>query len=190
MVDKSVSGETTDQHLVAGFLAGNTDCFGVLVERYWSMAVALAFSIVRDAAQAEDVAQESFLRAYSHLRELRDPSRLAGWLARIVTQRSADCIRRRAREAVTPMLEPSDLAAPAATPGNPGLTDKQRRLVRSAVERLPEKSRHVVIMRFIGELSTEQIAHQLGRRTGTVRVCLHRAYKKLRKALAPLAEEV
>jgi len=58
------------------------------------------------------------------------------------------------------------------------------------VSRLPEKTRNVVLMRFVGGFSAVQIARQLGQKPGTVRVWLHRAYNILRKDLAPLLEEV
>ena len=73
---------------------------------------------------------------------------------------------------------------------NPGLTESQIHFVRTRVSQLPAKARNVVLMRFVGGLSAVQIARQLGQRPGTVRVWLHRAYKLLRKDLAPLLEEV
>ena len=78
---------------------------------------------------------------------------------------------------------------PAMT-ANPGLTKNQIHFVRQTVRRLPEKFRTMIVMRFVADLSTVQIAEQLGKRPGTVRVWLHRAYKLLRKDLAPLLEEI
>ena len=73
---------------------------------------------------------------------------------------------------------------------NPGLTAMQKQFVRGAVARLAEKYRTIIVMRFIGGLNAREIANQLGKRPGTVRVWLHRAYKILRKSLEPIAEEV
>ena len=73
---------------------------------------------------------------------------------------------------------------------NPGLSESQIHFVRQAVSELPPKSQRLIIMRFVAGLSAVQIAEQLGKRPGTVRVWLHRAYKILRKDLAPLLEEV
>ena len=77
-----------------------------------------------------------------------------------------------------------------AMAANPGLTQNQIHFVRQTVRGLPEKFRTMIVMRFVADLSTVQIAEQLGKRPGTVRVLLHRAYKLLRKDLAPLLEEV
>ena len=182
-----------DRQLVRAALLGENSAFGTIVERYWNMVVALALSKVSDAAEAEDIAQESFLKAYSQLSGLRDPSRLAGWLSKITTQQCSNSLRRTVRHkralgcGATP-VEALD-EQPAMT-ANPGLTQNQIHFVRQTVRWLPEKFRTLIIMRFVAGLSAVKIAEQLGKRPGTVRVRLHRAYKLLRKDLAPLLEEV
>ena len=184
---------TKDRQLVRAALLGETSAFGAIVEKYWNMVVALALSKVSDAAEAEDIAQESFLKAYSQLAGLRDPSRLAGWLSKITTQQCSNSLRRtvRHRRALGCRSTPVEsLDEQPALTANPGLTQKQIHFVRQTIRRLPEKFRTMIIMRFVADLSTVQIAEQLGNRPGTVRVRLHRAYKLLRKDLAPLLEEV
>lgn len=193
MAEEPVQSASDDEHLVAATLKGDAASFGTLVERYWSMAFALGLSRIGDPTQAEDVAQESFLRAYSHLHRLRDPSRFAGWLSKIVSQQCADAIRSSMRQRVALGVAASStelLDAVPAYSGNPGLTETQVEFVRRTVGQLPEKLRTPVIMRFTAGLSAVQIARQLGGRPGTVRVWLHRAYKILRKDLALLLEEV
>ena len=80
--------------------------------------------------------------------------------------------------------------AKATEAGNDRLTAGQRYLIRERVGRLPSKFQKLIVMRFVGGLSAVEIAQQLGKRPGTVRVWLHRAYKILRKDLAPILEEV
>ena len=98
-----------DQDLIDAALGGDKDSFGTLVKRHWRMAVALALTQVEDPAQAEDIAQESFIRAYAHLHKLRDRSRFAGWLGRIVVQESIDHIRKRTREKLVPISQLPEL---------------------------------------------------------------------------------
>ena len=182
-----------DRQLVRAALLGETSAFGAIVERYWNMVVALALSKISDAAEAEDIAQESFLKAYSQLANLRDPSRLAGWLSKITIQQCSNSLRRtvRCKRALGCRATPIEaLDEQPAMSANPGLTQKQIRFIRQTIRRLPEKFRTMIVMRFVADLSTVQIAEQLGKRPGTVRVRLHRAYKLLRKDLAPLLEEV
>jgi RNA polymerase sigma-70 factor (ECF subfamily) len=185
--------DASDEQLVTATIGGDTAAFGIIVERYWNMAVAIALSRIDDIVEAEDVAQESFIKAYSQLGSLRDPSRFAGWLSKIVTQQATNLLRKYARSKTGSSYEANNLeaVAPALAPnGNPGLTDEQTHFVRQTVSRLPEKFQKVIIMRFVAGLSAMQIAKRLGKRHGTVRVWLHRAYQILRKDLAPLLEEV
>jgi RNA polymerase sigma-70 factor (ECF subfamily) len=150
-------------------------------------------SRIADPAEAEDIAQESFLKAHSQLHRLRDPSRFAGWLSRIAIQQCTNLVRGRIRRKAALGAGATSFEALKAIPAyssNPGLTENQIQFVRQTVGRLPEKSQRLIIMRFMGGLSAVQIARQLGKRPGTVRVWLHRAYNILRKDLAPLLEEV
>lgn len=182
-----------DRQLVRAALLGETSAFGAIVERYWNMVVALALSKVSDAAEAEDIAQESFLKAYSQLAGLRNPSHFAGWLSKITMQQCSNSLRRTVRcsRALGCRATPIEsLEEQSAMTANPGLTQNQIHFVRQTVRGLPEKFRTMIVMRFVADLSTVQIAEQLGKRPGTVRVLLHRAYKLLRKDLAPLLEEV
>jgi len=193
MTDEHQQAESSDERLVRAALAGDLAAFGTLVERYWNMAFALALSRMSDPQEAEDIAQKSFLKAHSQLHTLRDSSRFAGWIARITLQQCANVVRKniRCRSALGSQTRaPGELEALPAYSSNPGLTETQVHFVRRTVERLPEKFQNLIIMRFMGGLSAVQIAGQLGKRPGTVRVWLHRAYKILRKDLAPLLEEV
>jgi len=182
-----------DHQLVRAALLGETSAFGAIVEKYWNMVMALALSKVSDTTEAEDIAQESFLKAYSQLINLRDPSRLAGWLSKITLQQCSNSLRRTIRNKRALGCRATSVKAldeQSAMTANPGLTQNQIQFVRQTVKNLPDKFRTMIIMRFVAGLSTVQIAEQLGKRPGTVRVRLHRAYKLLRKDLAPILEEV
>jgi RNA polymerase sigma-70 factor (ECF subfamily) len=184
---------TEDKQLIQATLRGDMSAFGILVERYWNMVVGLAMSKIGEPAEAEDIAQESFIKAYSQLHSLQNPSRFAGWLSKIALQQCSDIIRRRIRCKTALGCRATggeEMEAEAAETGNHRLTAGQRYFIRERVQRLPAKFQKLVLMRFVGGLSAVQIAKQLGKRPGTVRVWLHRAYKMLRKDLAPILEEV
>jgi RNA polymerase sigma-70 factor (ECF subfamily) len=188
MPDEAAYRGPEDADLVACAIAGDRDAFGMLVERYWRTAVAIAATVVRDPAQAEDVAQEAFVAAYRRLSSLRNPSRFAGWLATVVRQKGVDALRKAARPSPAPL---AIVAEPAWLPSsNPGLTADEAETVRAAVRSLPRKFQEVVILRFVAGLSTNDIAERLAKRPSTVRVWLHRAYGRLRKSLAAMAPEV
>ena len=157
------------------------------------MIVALALTRIGNPAEAEDIAQESFMKAYSQLHTLRKPSRFAGWLSKIALQQCTNSVRRAVRcktafGCKATLVE--DLNQPSAQVNPPGLTESQIHFVRHIIGRMPEKFRQLIIMRFVAGLSAVQIAEKLGKRPGTIRVGLHRAYNILRKDLAPLLEEV
>ncbi len=182
-----------DEMLIREVLGGDIAVFGTIIERYWNMVVALAMSKVADAAEAEDIAQDSFLKAYSHLHSLKDRSRFAGWLAKIALQECSNSVRRdiRRRAALGGRVTDSEvLDAIPAHSSNPGLSGSQIQLIRRVVSQLPAKLQKIIIMRFVAGLSSIQIARQLGKRPGTVRVWLHRAYHMLREELAPVFEEI
>ncbi len=185
--------KTSDERLVRVTLDGDVSAFGTLVERHWRTVAALALSRISDPAEAEDIAQESFLKAYAQLGRLQDPSRFAGWLSKIALQLCTDAVRRNIRHRTALKYKTEEMQGletmPVYSP-NPGLSENQVHFVRETVRQLPEKLRSLIVMRFVAGLSAVQIAEQLGKRPGTVRVWLHRAYKILRKDLAPLLEEV
>jgi len=183
----------SDEQLIRDIQGGNIASFGIIVERYWNMVMALALSRIDNAADAEDIAQESFLKAYSHLHRLRHPYRFAGWLSKITAQQCVNHIRKNARKRIAFSYSNYHVDASAQVAmysSNPGLTNEQVHLVRQTISRLPEKFRNVIIMRFVAGLSAAQIAKKLGKRHGTIRVWLHRAYQILRKDLVLLLEEV
>jgi RNA polymerase sigma-70 factor (ECF subfamily) len=182
-----------DEMLIEATLQGDIASFSIIVERYWDMSAALALSKVSNASDAEDIAQESFLKAYCQLHRLRNPSRFAGWLSKITAQQCVNHIRKNSQQRIASSYSAYDGDIPAQAvkhSSNPGLNDEQVHFVRQTVSKLPEKFRKVIIMRFVAGLSAVQIANQLGKRHGTVRVWLHRGYQILRKDLVSLLEEV
>jgi RNA polymerase sigma-70 factor, ECF subfamily len=181
-----------DSEIIAAVVDGDREAFGSLVERYWSMAVALAMSKLQNGAEADDVAQESFVKAYTHLASLRDRARFAGWLARIVCQASVDRIRRKQRTREVPLQElvVSEAVRPPKSFDTIGLNQSDKQAVRQAVAGLPEDLQKVIVMRFVGGLTSREIAGQLGKRPGTIRMWLHRAYQRLSRDLKGKLEEV
>ena len=183
----------SDRQLITAALKGDSLSFGVLVERYWKMAVALALSKINNPTQAEDITQESFIKAYAQLHKLRCPDRFAGWLSKIVTQQCINHVRKYAKDQRVVTLDTrafDTLDSGLAFSSNPGLDEDQIRFVRGTVAKLPDKFKKVVIMRFVTGFTSAEIAQKLGKRHGTVRVWLHRGYEILRKEFAPIFEEV
>ena len=179
-----------DEQVIGQVLAGQTQAFGQLVRRYWKMALAIAYTKCQNSSTAEDIAQDSFLKAYCNLSSLRDHGRFAGWLTRIIHQECASYhrIKQSARHLNYHSIH--DFESIFAVKPNPGLSHSQIDLVHNAIGKLPENLQNVIIMRFVGGLPLKHIAEQIEIKYSTVRVWLHRAYKLLKEELAPILEEV
>ena len=177
----------SDEEVVARVLAGDTSLFEILMRRYNQRLFRVARGILADDAEAEDVAQEAWLRAFRELSRFRGEALFSTWLTRIACHDALARVHKRRR--LVPITggdgggEPPE--PPAETPGperdleNRELQD----LLRAAVEVLPDPLRAVFCLREIEQLSTEQTADALGLTVENVRVRLHRAKRSLRQTL-------
>jgi RNA polymerase sigma-70 factor (ECF subfamily) len=148
----------------------------------------LARGILRDDAEAEDVVQETYVRAFTHLAQFRGDSRLSTWLARIAINEALGRLRRD-RPAVELSLLPQGganaeiIPFPLATTDDPEKSMAQREIrevVERAIDELPDVFRLVFIARVIEGLNLEETADLLGIRPETVKTRLHRARAMLR----------
>ncbi len=144
-------------------------------------------SMVRDTAEAEDLTQETFLRAYRHRDSLREAGAQTAWLYRIATHVCFDRLRQYARRA--PMESETDLdQVDVAEPDTPSLQqtieqDEMSGCVQGYLNRLPDSYRAVILLHDMHELTEPEIAQLLGESLATVKIRLHRARHKLRIAL-------
>ena len=176
---------SADEQIVSRTLAGDRDAFGILVHKYQEMVFAYAFQKVRNEADAQDVMQEVFLRAYRSLYALRQPHRFRSWLYTIM---SNECNRWLARAAKTRQREV--LLADAGgdelrvEPGHTISTEGWRADLEQAMAALPDENRVAVSMFYMGDCSLKEISEFLGVSVNTVRGKLHRARQQLGNALA------
>jgi RNA polymerase sigma-70 factor, ECF subfamily len=175
----------TDAELVQRSRKGDREAFGVLVERHRRTIYLLALQKGLRAEEAEDVAQEVFLKAYRNLSALQEPDAFARWLYGITAHAVADVGRVRARRHEEGSLQatPEPLAPPDAR-ADP-LFSEERRQVFRALGELNEEQRLVILLRYVEGLTPKQIAERLGEPRGTVRSRLHHALATLQSALGP-----
>lgn len=178
-------GGPSDGELVRRSLAGDRGAFGGLVERYERVIGVLAFQKVGNRSDAEDVAQDAFLKAYAALGELKEPDRFGSWLYGIAFRAAVDCLRRRQRRGPAVPLEDVDPVAETRTDGEVVRRERAEGVVR-AVGELPDKYRVVLTLRYLNALSYDQIAAHLGEPSGTVANRIHRAANLLREKLRAL----
>lgn len=146
-----------------------------------ALAVRVAMGVLRNRADAEDVAQESFVRAYRSFAGLRDREKFRGWLVRIVWRLALDRIRsqkRRERRELAALRQP----APPTVEDVAAQREFEQRLA-GAIEQLPEKLRIVLLMAGVEGHDTAEVASLLGLPAGTVKSRLHLARKRLLEVL-------
>ena len=189
--------EETDAALVGMVRErGDTEAYGQLIKRYQGHAYGLAYSILGDWAQAQDMAQEAFIRAYVNLHTLKEPARFAAWLRRIVfstcmtwlhTFRPELYRSMGAGEATGELDDVPD--TDADTPIEHTLKREMSEVVLSAIADLPQKYRIPLTMFHLDGLSYKRVADFLEIPIGTVKSLISRARKRLKPALEAYARE-
>jgi RNA polymerase sigma-70 factor (ECF subfamily) len=170
-----------DAALVEACLAGRRDAFGPLVERYQRQVYRVCYRFVGNHADAADLTQDVFIRAYRGLRGFKGKASLGTWLYRIAVNASLNrlAVSAPAHTALDADREDASAEQPDATL----LRSERAAEVRAAIARLPKKQRATLILRIYHELPHEQIAAILGTSVGAAKANLFHALANLRKLL-------
>ena len=184
--------EQSDATAVAQVRAGNPDAYRVLVERHSRSVFRLAFRMTGHEQDAEDLVQETFLRAYRQIGKFDGRASFSTWLYRIAANCSLDLIRARKRrqELQTPVNEEGEelgAALPAADPAPDRLafSGELKHLLAPAIESLSPMERTAFVLRHYEGMCIEEIGKALGVNTGAAKHSVFRAVQKLRRMLEP-----
>jgi len=178
----------SDEQVVSRVLAGQTALFEVLMRRHNERLYRAARAIVRDESEAEDVMQQAYVNAYSHLRQFDGRSLFSTWLTRIAVHEALARARRRGRYMT---MDPEDnftaeFPVPAISTPDPERLAFSRELgalIEAAIERLPDGAREVFILRQVEGMDTAEVAEVLGVNEAVVKTRLSRARAALRRDL-------
>jgi RNA polymerase sigma factor (sigma-70 family) len=171
-----------ETELVERAKRGDQGAYGLLVQAYQGIAFRTAYLVVGDAAEAEDAAQEGFVKAYYALRRFRQGAPFRPWVLQIVVNEARN--RRRSAGRRTGLVlrtaaeAPSGEAAPS--PEAALISGEEQKALLEAVSKLKEDDRLVISCRYFLELSETETAEVLGWRRGTVKSRLSRALERLR----------
>ena len=172
-----------DERLVERARQGDAAAYEELVHRYGGIAFRIAYVVAGNAADAEDAAQEAFVKAHRALGRFRRGAPFRPWLLEIVANEARNRRRSRGRRAGLELrlaaAEPSGGAAPSPEAGL--LSGERREELLAALARLREEERLVIACRFFLDLSEEETAAALGVRKGTVKSRQSRALERLRE---------
>ena len=166
-----------EQLPVAEARAGNAEAWAALFQRYRLPLYVYIFELVRDEQTSLDLVQETFLKAFRHLRSLRDDEKFGGWLFRIAHQKCIQQWRRRDREVEPELPETDD------SPVELLIREEQEEEFMKLLEKLPVAQRSAIVLHYIEDFSLEEIAQITGTNTGTVKSRLYYAKRALRKLL-------
>jgi len=187
-----------DIQLVQRVRSGDSAAFRTLVERYQKRVFGVALGMLKDRDEAEDAAQEVFLRVYRHLEHFKGDASFATWLTRITSNVCIDALRRRKsggeREAFDeahpelPASQPGTLASAFGLPADQAyLAAEAKQHHDAAVAQVPEKHRDIYELREREELSYEELSERLKIPKGTVMSRLFHARDKVEKLFRPYA---
>jgi RNA polymerase sigma-70 factor, ECF subfamily len=170
--------------LVARAVLHDAEAFAELIHRFEGIALSIAYSNTRNAADAGDLVQEAFMRAWQRLDTLEDPSRFGHWLGRMVRNLAIDHRRRKRPGALDSEIDIADPNHQSAS--LPMEHSEQRRVVEQAMASLDELSRTCVTLRYYEGLSSKEISLMLDISPAAVDMRLSRARNTLKELLKPV----
>ncbi len=181
--------------LIGRILAGERNCFHDLIRPYERRIYVTVFSMVRNAGEAEEIVQETMLKAYRSLSGFRGESKFSSWLTAIALNEARACLRKAGRQDTFSVdaefeneegeCQPFQLRDWREIPLEMLERNNLARLLQDAIQELPEKYRTVFVLRDVEEMSIEETARLLGLEPGNVKIRLHRARMMLQNRLAP-----
>ncbi len=181
--------------MIAAILAGDTQLYHQLIRPYERSVYMMALSYMKNEADAEDVAQEAFLKAFHHLASFRAESKFSTWLVGIALNEARSRLRREGLQRMDSLddttedgghISPAILRDWREVPSEALQRKEVRQMLQEAITCLPEKYREVFILRDVEELNVFETAAALRITVGNVKVRLHRARLMLQKQLSPL----
>ncbi len=183
--DKNEKDE--DFILIKAFIKGNDSTFRTLVIKHKEKVRNLVFLTLGDVEFVDDISQDVFISVYHKLREFRFESKFTTWLYRITVNKCRDYLRKkRVRSIFVPIKDSDTEYGTGPFSENVDIPN----LVRSAIEKLPEKLRTPLILRDIDGFSYKEIADQMGTEVGTIKSRIFRARENLKLILEPYQKEL
>ena len=174
-----------EKRIIDRVLSGDTDAFEALVLEHQTVVYKLALRMTANPADAEDCAQEAFVKAFRSLASFRGDASFSSWLYRLTTNTCLDLLRSRKRKGEVSLTDSDDTDAEwdipdgADSPEEFAVRKETRETVREALRKLPPDFREVLLLRELGGLSYEEIGQQMSLEAGTVKSRIFRARKKL-----------
>jgi RNA polymerase sigma-70 factor, ECF subfamily len=180
--------EHSDEDVIRQVLDGNTAMFELLMRRYNERVYRAARAIVRDEQEAEDVMQQAYVNAFTHLHQFNGAARFSTWLRKIAINEALARVRRRRRyetfdDDELSNVEPFTSRNVLANPERQAFAGELRGLLERAIDTLPDGTREVFVLREVEGLSTSEVAESLAVSDDVVKTRLSRGRAALRRVL-------
>ena len=174
-----------EREIIRRALRGDDEAFETVIRSMSRKIYAVAFGVLQDSSEAEDVTQETFLKAHRHRWHLLDPEKFSAWLCTVARNRSLDMLRRRRLRPVP--LEEESHEGMHSSAGNNDPSGHEIRLeeMRRVLASLPERHRTALTLRYLENLDAASIEQAMGISNGALRGLLGRALAAMRKNLQP-----
>jgi len=186
-IQKPVLEQASDLDIVKESLSGDTGAFAILVERYINVIYKFAYYYVHDVAEAEDIAQDTFMRAWKHLKKFDQEKKFKTWLFAIAKNASLDFIKKKKPLIFSRMAESDDELASYVEEGESPVRTIDLEIMKTglekAMDKLPSPYQIVLSLRYNDNLKFIEIAEKLGEPIDTVKSRHRRGLSLLRDAL-------
>ena len=179
--------KVSDTQLIYKILAGDDTAFSTLVKKYQKNVHAFVYQKIGDFHYAEEITQDTFLKAYHKLATLKNPNAFSGWIYRIATRQYV--LFRRKKRIQMQSLEDTNIelidriaySSYIVKEQTITATETQRNIVQRLLSRLPERERTVVTLHYYREMTCQEISRFLGISENTIKSCLYRARQRLKQ---------
>jgi RNA polymerase sigma-70 factor (ECF subfamily) len=172
--------DDSDEALMARVARGDERAFQLLSRRHLPAMLGLARRILGNAAEAEDVAQEAFLRVWTHAPRWQPLAQFRTWLTRVVVNL---CLDRKRRAPWVELEAAGDIVDPARSAGDKAESDEREQMLAAAIEKLPARQRSAIVLTYGEGMSNAQVAEILDASVSAVETLLVRGRQNLRRAL-------
>ena len=183
----------TEKELINGIIAKDRGAITCLVEDYQKKVIKTAYYFLDNMEEAEDLAQEVFLQILNSMEKFRQGSSLSTWIYRITVNRSLNALKKNKKQELVLRIEnlfgirkpgSNGKVGEFAVPDNPLIEEENRKILKVAVDCLPEKQRTAFILNKYEELSYKEIAEVMDTSLSAVESLIHRSKMNLQKSLA------
>ena len=171
----------TDQYLIDQTLGGNTQAFGTLVERYQDFIFTIVLRMVKVREEAEEVAQDAFIKAFESLESYRGDSKFSSWLYSIAYRKALDRIRKNKRMQTSELIEEITESDQASVENALHYLEENERkqMIQQKIMQLPEQEAALITLYYFEELSVKEIAAITDLSQDNIKIKLYRSRKKL-----------